>query len=73
MPPPKRKIVYYNQISYAGAVGEFEDNGDHVTLSTCAAGNTPWTIVVSDPAGIFYYDKQTGMAMLATVDAMGTT
>ena len=68
---PERKILYYSQISYAGAVGEFEENAEHVTLSTYTAGFLPWDNVVSDPGGILYYNKQTGMAMIGKVDAMG--
>jgi len=68
-PPPKKKIVYYSQNYYTGAVGQFDENGNHQTLSSFTAG--AWTHVVSDAGGIFYYNRGTGMAMLASVDAMG--
>ena len=73
-PPPLPvtvKIVYYSDSRFAGAVGQFDDSGNHQTLSTFYPGNIAWTNVVSDAAGIFYYDRRTGAAMLGGVDATG--
>src|SRR5947207_610541 len=65
------KIVYYNQLTAEAAVGQFDDYGNHVTLSTYTPDFVPWTSVVSTPVGILYYLKQTGLAMLGRLDAMG--
>lgn len=66
------RIFYYNESNHLAAVGEFDQNNDHVTLSSFYPGNYLWTSVISDgPNSMFYYDKRTGVAMLGNVDDAG--
>jgi hypothetical protein len=68
---PGREILFYNQSSAMAAVGQFDDYGNFVTVTTYTPDFVPWTSVVSTPYGILYYSKQTGQGMLGWLDAMG--